>query len=62
MSEQKEQFEKEEEIVEELTAPVEQPAVVSPVTKRKTPIIRYNAVPLQETHGMTTEAGRFKSS
>ena len=31
-------------------------------TKRKTPIKRYNAVPLTETHGMTTEADRFRET
>jgi hypothetical protein len=29
-------------------------------TKRETPIKRYNATPLRETHGMTTESNRFK--
>lgn len=59
--EKKEQFTKEEEIKVELTAPLEQPVVLLS-TKRRTPIRRYNAVPLSEDHGMTTEANRFKES
>ena len=59
MAEKKEQFTKKEEIKVELTTPLDQ-LTVAPVTKRRAPIKRYNAVPLKENHGMTTEAGRFR--
>lgn len=50
---------KNEEIKVEITAPDDNPGEVV-TTKRKSPIKRYNAVPLTEDHGMTTEANRFR--
>jgi hypothetical protein len=61
MPENKEQFTKQEEIKVEQPIPVPQGDAV-PTTNRKTPIKRYNAIPLKETHGMTTEANRFKET
>lgn len=59
MAESKEQFTKEEEIKVELTPPLQQLSIKLP-PKRKTPIKRYNATPLQEDHGQTIEADRFR--
>lgn len=59
--EKKEQFTKQEEIKVELKTPDTDPVEVI-TTKRASPIKRYNAVPLAENHGMTTEANRFKES
>ena len=55
-----------EEVVETQTAEVPVPILGTNkpdkiiTTKRKSPIVR--GVPLKETHGMTTEAERFKST
>ncbi len=54
-----------DEVVETQTAEVPVPSVESKpdkiiTTKRKSPIVR--GEPLKETHGMTTEAERFKST
>lgn len=57
----KPQFTEEEEVKVELTTPDPDPVEVV-TTKRKSPIVRYNVVPLTETHGMTTEANRFRES
>jgi hypothetical protein len=59
MPDNKEQFETEEEIPVEVTAPLDQPTQLV-TTDRKTPIKR--GLPLSETHGMTTEANRFKEN
>lgn len=55
----KEQFTTQDEVTVEVTTPLQQPTQVL-TTKRKTPIRRFNAVPLEETHGMITEANRFR--
>jgi hypothetical protein len=49
-----EQFEVVETVEKEITAPTEPPAM-----PKRQPILRYNAIPLAEEHGMTTEANRF---
>lgn len=57
--ENKEQFTEQEEKKVEITPPMDE-ALKVVTTKRKSPIKRFNATPLSETHGMTTEADRFK--
>ena len=57
----KPQFIEGEEVKVELTTPDPYPVEIV-TTNREAPIVRYNVVPLTETHGMTTEANRFKES
>jgi hypothetical protein len=56
------EVEKQEEV--KIEVPVPDPTAVNPqgivTAKRKSPIKRYNATPLRESHGMTTESNRFK--
>jgi hypothetical protein len=59
--EKKEQFTVQEEIKVETGVPDPDPGEIV-TTERKTPIKRYNAIPLKETHGITTEANRFKET
>jgi hypothetical protein len=54
-----EQFTTQEEIKVELTTPDPDPGQIV-TTNRKSPIRR--GLPLTETHGMTTEANRFKET
>lgn len=57
--EEKSQFVEQEEIKVELTTPDPDPVEIV-TTNRKIPIKR--GLPLTETHGMTTEANRFKET
>jgi hypothetical protein len=64
MPEKEEQFTTQEEIKVELTVPLAQPTETL-TTEREAPIKRNgpSAQPiLRETHGMTTEANRFKET